>query len=92
MGILLSVKGQPVEPPHLSRSRVSATARLALRNLEDGEDGVGDGCGFDGGGDVVDADDVGTGEDGGGVGGDGGVEAFGGGHGRAGLGVAGGGG
>ncbi len=39
------------------------------------EDGVGYGCGFEGGEDVVDADDVGSGEDGGYVGCGGGVEA-----------------
>ena len=37
---------------------------------------VGDGGGFDGGADVVDAEDVGSGEDGGDVGGSGGVEAI----------------
>ena len=45
-----------------------------------GEDAVGDGGGFYGGADVVDAEDVGSGEDCGYVGGGGGVEAvFGGG-------------
>ena len=39
-----------------------------------GQDAVGDGGGFDGGADVVDAEDVGSGEDGGYVGGGGGVE------------------
>ena len=43
--------------------------------LERGEDAVGDGGGFGGGADVVDAEDVGSGEDGGYVGGGGGVEA-----------------
>jgi hypothetical protein len=38
-------------------------------------DAVGDGGGFDGGADVVGADDVGAGEDGGYVGGSGGLEA-----------------
>jgi hypothetical protein len=42
------------------------------------EDGVGDGGGFAGGGEVVDAEDVGSGEDGGGLGGEGDVEALGG--------------
>ncbi len=42
--------------------------------LKGGKDAVGDGGGFDGGADVVDAEDVGSGEDGGYVGGGGGVE------------------
>jgi hypothetical protein len=39
------------------------------------QDSVGDGSGFDGGADVVGADDVGAGQDGGYVGGGSGVEA-----------------
>lgn len=44
---------------------------------ECGEDGVCHACCFDGGGNVVNADDVGAGKDGRGVGGDGGVEPLG---------------
>ena len=49
--------------------------RISGPVLESFYDAVGDGSGFDGGTDVVGADDVGAGEDGGYVGGGGGLEA-----------------
>ena len=49
--------------------------RISEPVLESFYDAVGDGSGFDGGTDVVGADDVGTGQDGGYVGGGTGLEA-----------------